>query len=167
MRLRAILPICCAAPLRGLCCVVFVAGLGIFAGCQDGYPPKEGESLEPRQMTQAQRIEAINVIGQRAKGGDAWTYAMDDDCIFTVQTQRDGRKSRQHFDLRSFKSELDYDQALEAFEVRLGELSASTHESVSVLKAASWADASFMHGVLLHLEQDCGRMPPAKKENPA
>ena len=142
------------APRRIPAALVLCAGL--LAACLDGYPPKQDMPAEAAEMSEAQRLQAMNIIGRRAAGGQTWVYHLADPCSLQVEMRgRAGAGITQHvISLADMKPMIDFDDELRVFEVRMG-AGTLEDETTSILKAASWTDASFLHSVLLHLQQDC------------
>ena len=59
-------------------CTVLLPVVALCAGCVDSYPTQDVVTVSPYEMTQAQRIEALNVLGARAGTEGRWRYAVDE-----------------------------------------------------------------------------------------
>lgn len=127
------------------------------SGCVDGYPPPQRTPIEPQQMSAAQRMETLNAIGWRAPGNAPWQYRLSPDgCKLEVHHEpKDRDAHRAHYALKTISFRMDYDELLEAFEVRAMAARQASSFSEPVLKAADWADALFAHAVLNLMQRAC------------
>ncbi|MGQ0597566.1 hypothetical protein [Aquabacterium sp.] len=108
-------------------------------------------------MSASQRLEALNAIGWRAPGNAPWQYRLSDDhCSLEVRHMpREGGSRQAHYAFKTVGFRMDYDEQLEAFEVRAMAARQASSFSEPVLKAADWADALFAHAVLNLMQRAC------------
>lgn len=67
----------------------WVALAALLAGCDQGYPAHDAAPDSPFEMSQAQRIAALNLLGSEVDDKVRWRYALNGDCVLDVK-QRGG-----------------------------------------------------------------------------
>lgn len=65
-------------------CVVLLAVAALCTGCVDSYPTEDVVTVSPYDMTQPQRIEALNALGAQGRNRQRWRYAIDAGCVLSV-----------------------------------------------------------------------------------
>jgi hypothetical protein len=60
------------------------------AGCVESYPTEDVVTVNPYEMTQAQRVEALNLLGARGGNKTRWRCAIDSECVLSVGHRQTG-----------------------------------------------------------------------------
>lgn len=140
--------------------VLLPALLALSAACSDGYPPRDAQPLEPQIMTNVQRLEAMNVLGQDAHETRRWNYSLDDSCQLTVVALRQGiHPQAQTLPLRGALVQVKADQLDDTHDVRIA---SAEGPPVSILESEQWGDAILMSGLVQHVLRDCASAAPSE-----
>jgi hypothetical protein len=139
--------------------VVVVSTMAVLcSACLKGYPQNEVPVLSPNEMTQVQRIEALNQIGQLHYLDRKWSYRLNGACELRVT--EGAWLSKEHspwLSLPSAKISMSYDKTDKTHDVLLqypqvGRLSPS---KISLIEGANWADAVHLMSLAQHAQQKC------------
>ena len=65
-------------------CTVLLPVAALCAGCVESYPTEDVVTVSPYEMTQAQRVEALNLLGAYGRNKTRWRYAIDAKCVLSV-----------------------------------------------------------------------------------
>lgn len=148
--------------LAALCSVqwgrmVFACGaLLLGAACMDSYPREDELILNPFNMTQHQRLIAMNTIGDKADSQRSWRYELLPGCVLRIDV--DGELGpRPVFEVALLGSaiEIARDRGNNTFSVAVADPGDSTQGSESVLESENWALASRTHLLLRVLQRGC------------
>ena len=80
--------------------------------CSEGYPADDLASVSPFEMTQGQRITALNEVGAQAQKKVKWRYALESACILKVKQRPNWRSwstGRHRLDEASVETRFDRD----------------------------------------------------------
>jgi hypothetical protein len=128
----------------------------------DGYPSEDAPDVNPGEMTQAQRIEAMNRLGAGANPNVRWRYQLLPECTVEVMARRAGRRSLVlRLSLLDASIGLDFDKGNSTHEVRVRPQQGLNQQDVSVLDSPRWTDAVVMQSLLNHVQQGCSEVDPA------
>ena len=133
------------------CCALLMS-----AACMDGYPTEDALILNPFDMTQPQRLVAMNSIGDEAHAQRSWSYALLPGCVLLIDV--DGELGpRPAFEVALLGSviEIARDREDNTFNVAVAEQGESTPAVASVLESDNWALASRAHLLLRVLQRGC------------
>lgn len=137
-------------------CKVLLPLAALCTACFEGYPTEDVVTVSPYEMTQAQRIEALNLLG--AAGKNKWRYAIDAGCVLSVshRQKRAGWATTNHR-LDEASIETRFDKVDDVHYVQLASEGAA--EPVRALASADRLAAQ--QGSLLQrlLKRDCGGEP--------
>jgi len=137
--------------------LVFACGaLLLGAACMDSYPREDEIILNPFNMTQTQRLVAMNKIGEDAHLQRNWNYDLLPGCVLRIDIDAD-LGSRPVFDVPLSGSviEVARDRVSNTFNVTVTQHGDSAQASESVLESEDWAMASRTQLLLKVLERGC------------
>lgn len=128
------------------------------AGCIEGYPHNVAPVTPVENMSQQQRIAALNEAGNLHYLEDRWRYKLNKQCELRV-TQGEWW-SKSHSDwvplddvriVRGFdRSDKTHDILLETAQTR-----STRTEPLALLAGANWADAVHVLSLAQHIQRDC------------
>lgn len=139
--------------------VLVVGASGIpLAGCIEGYPNNVAPVIPVENMSQQQRIAALNEAGNLHYLEDRWRYKLNKQCELRVTSGEWWSKG--HSDwiplndvriVRGFdRSDKTHDILLETAQAR-----STRTEPLALLAGANWADAVHVLSLAQHIQQDC------------
>ena len=144
-------------------CKVLLPVAALCAGCVESYPTQDVVTVSPFEMTQAQRIEALNVLGARAGNRGRWRYAVDDACVLSVSHRpagADWTTSNHRLDEASIETR--FDKAEDAHYLEL--VSESSAEPEQVLAGDDRLAAQQGSLLLKLLKRDCRGEEPSSAD---
>jgi hypothetical protein len=136
----------------GFACCALLMG----TACMDGYPTQDALILNPFNMTQTQRLVAMNTIGDGAHSQRSWSYAMLPGCVLRIDV--DGELGpRPAFEVALLGSviEIASDRADDTFSVAVAEPGDRSQAAAAVLQSEDWALASRTQLLLRVLQRGC------------
>jgi hypothetical protein len=144
--------------LRGRLWRLGFAGCALLMGtaCMDGYPTEDAIILSPFNMTQTQRLVAMNTIGDEAHSERSWSYDLLPGCVLLIDV--DGELGpRPAFEVALLGSviEIARDREDNTFNVAVAGQGESTTAVASVLESDNWVLASRAHLLLRVLQRGC------------
>jgi hypothetical protein len=129
-------------------------------GCKEGYSEGDKPQVSPFQMSNGDRLAALNGIAKRAHPDRRWIYSMEGICQLSVEYRRKGSRAT-HTTLklmRSMDSDLAFDKLDRTYDVVLRATSDRDAEIVAtVMESKAWTDASQAALYLTLLIRDCER----------
>ena len=126
------------------------------SACIEGYPTDDALILNPFNMTQKQRLVAMNTIGDEAHAQRSWNYALLPGCVLRIDVDGAlGPRSAVEVALLGSVIEIARDRADNTFNVAIAEQSGNTQTAASVLESDDWALASRTHLLLRVLQRGC------------
>ena len=154
--------------LRAWAGVAAMLSLLALSAC-DGYPTHDAPPIRPFDMTQPERVAALNDIGAQPRTNGRWRYALAHGCILEIGVRQNG-KPAQAFSvplLWGWDVALRRDTPQDAYAVQL--LPASTPESapLAVLESGRRIDALIVHSLLRAMQIDCQNEAAAAGAVPA
>lgn len=125
-------------------------------GCTEGYPTADVASLDSQLLSNPQRLEVMNDVGNEAHRRRNWSYELISGCQLQVTTTNDGESatvlthalSGALVLLRSNRDDRTYD-------VDLARQNDTEAEVVPILESEHWVDAVQMTGLVQLLQRDC------------
>ncbi|MDO9279864.1 MAG: hypothetical protein Q7U05_15025 [Polaromonas sp.] len=130
--------------------------LSMGAACTDGYPTEDALILSPFNMTQTQRLVAMNAIGDDAHAQRSWNYTLLPGCVLRIDV--DGEQgSHPAFKVALIGSviEIEKDRTDNTFNVAVAKQGDNTQAAASVLESDNWVLASRAHLLLRVLQRGC------------
>ena len=141
--LPRLLPACCA--------ILF------FSACADGYPTEDELNITPLEMSQAQRLEAMNQLGQEAHPELTWLYhAMPGCSLQWTMHGADAGKERFDLPLRGAGIDLRFNKADQLYGVQVRPADAPELNEQTVLLSKKWVDAIEMSQLVRWFQISCG-----------
>lgn len=142
--------------LHSLCIAVLC--IAIASGCSDGYPGESAELVSPFDMSNEERLVALNALGKESHPERRWRFELSDDCHLRIAHKRSGaRKTAQSIALQPAMSvRVVHDEADASFDVRLYDSAikdAALH--ATLLEAPRWTDATQAQLLATLLVRDC------------
>lgn len=138
------------------CAVLFLSA------CLDGYPTEDEVGLTAIEMSQPQRLVAMNELGQEAHPELTWLYRAMPGCRleWTVHGADAGKKTV-HLPLSGIGIDLSFDKVDRIYNVQVRPAEASGLNELTVLQSTHWIDAIEMRLLLRWFQIDCtgGRAP--------
>lgn len=136
----------------GFACAALLMGVA----CMEGYPTQDALILNPFNMTQKQRLLAINTLGHDAHPDRSWSYALLPGCVLRIDV--DGEQgARPAFEVALLGSviEIARDRADNTFNVAVVERGDSSQATASVLTSEDWSLVSQTQLLLRVLQRGC------------
>jgi hypothetical protein len=126
------------------------------AACMDGYPTQDALILNPFNMTQNQRLLAINILGHDAHPDRSWSYDLLPGCILRIDVDGEqGARPALEVALLGSVIEIARDQSDNTFNVAVAERGDSGQAAASVMESEDWALASRTQLLLRVLQRGC------------
>lgn len=132
------------------CAVLF------FAACTDGYPKEDELIINPLELNQSQRLEAMNQLGQDAHPKITWIYRALPSCV--MQMTVNGLESvKQTFSLQMSGAGVDfsYNKADQVYGVQVQPREGEILEERPVLLSKTWGDAVEMINLVRSFQTGC------------
>ncbi len=126
------------------------------AACMDGYPKEDVLILSPFNMTQPQRLVAMNIIGDDAHSQRSWSYALLPGCVLHIDVDGEqGPRPAIKVPLLGSAIEIVRDRIENTFNVAIAEPGDSAQAAASILESEDWALASRTQLLLRVLQRGC------------
>ncbi len=139
------------------------------AGCSDGYPSEDLAQLSPFDMSNAQRLRALNEISRQAHRSERSQFELGPGCQLTVvhpskahlRGERRDRPSRAYLLRRAMDAGVVFNEDDRTFEVHLLASADPGAARLGVLmKSASWTHARQADLLVQLVIRDCDRGAP-------
>ena len=119
----------------------------------DGYPTQDEVSVLPLEMTQAQRLQAMNHLGQDAHSEFTWLCRTIPGCSlqWAVQGGDSGKETAQ-VPLRGAAIDLRLDKIDQVYGVQVRPAGASNLDESTLMLSKSWAQAMTMNHLIRSLQ---------------
>ena len=136
----------------GFACGALLLG----AACMDGYPTEDALILSPFNMTQTQRLVAMNAIGDDAHAKRSWSYKLLPGCLLRIDVDGElGPRPAFEVPLLGSVIEIARDRAGNTFNVAVADPGDSPQAATAVLESQDWALASRTQLLLRVLQRGC------------
>jgi hypothetical protein len=126
--------------------------------CSEGYPAKDAPLLNPFDMSNAQRLAALNQLGATAHKDRRWSFETAGGCRLEMQYKRKGARAvNQGVELhRSMTVELAFDERDGTFDLHmLAGAEPHAPRVATLLESARWTHAVQAELLLQLLVRDC------------
>lgn len=133
------------------CCALLMG-----AACMDAYPKEDALMVSPFNMTQTERLVAMNSIGDDAHSDFSWSYALLPGCVLQIDV--DGKQGpHPAFEVALLGSAIDISRDLvdDTFNVVVEETGEPAPEAAFVIESQDWALASQTQLLLKVLQRGC------------
>lgn len=127
-----------------------------FSACADGYPAEDELAINPVEMNQVERLEAMNRLGQRAHPNLTWLYRAMPGC--SLQWTVDGADShKETFNLPLWGAgvEVSFDKADQIYGVQVRPADASDLKKSTRLLNKKWVDALALNQLVRLFQAGC------------
>ena len=127
-----------------------------FAACTDGYPTEDELIINPLELNQSQRLQAMNQLGQDAHPEMTWIYRALPSC--TMQITVNGPESgQQTFSLQMSGAGVDisFNKTEQIYGVKVQPKRGDTLEDQPVLLSKTWLDAIEMSNLVRSFQVGC------------
>jgi hypothetical protein len=143
----------------GACAARTACGFGLaftLSACFEGYPQSDERILTPVEMSQAQRVEAMNVVGGRHYLEERWRYKLNDACELKVSTGdwMSGKHSTL-VPLMIARVVNGFDKSDKTHSIFLQSQSIPDTSSVPLVTGANWEDAVQLMSLAQHMQREC------------
>lgn len=142
-----------------LAALLAAAALCGLAACSDGYPSQDVEALSPFDMSNTQRVAALNELGRSAQPAHRWRYELQPGCALKVHRKTpDARGGGQQIVVlkRAMDSVVVFDETGRTFDVRLrASAQPDAADLGTVLRSKTWTDAMQADLFMQLLIRDC------------
>lgn len=139
------------------------AALALLLGaCTVGYPGEDTAPPSPFDMSNAQRLQALDALGTKAYRPERLRFALDDDCRLRV-TRSAGKQSERFEQVlaRGMHVGVSFDKTARVFEVHLLSSAGPDAQRLGLLlRSAAWMQATQADLLVQLLIRDC-RPPDA------
>jgi hypothetical protein len=128
----------------------------LLGSCSEGYPGEHRPLVSPFDMSNAQRVAELNVVGRDAPG-PRWRYALRDGCALEVEQGSGKDRRRVVVTLkRSMDAEVVFDGEAKTYDVALIDRSGETAKPIAILlKTDGWTYATQGSLLVDLLIRDC------------
>jgi hypothetical protein len=143
------------ALLRLLLAAVLLLAL---TACKRGYPEADKPRASPFDMSNRERLAALNDVGETAHPDRRWVYSMERTCELGVEYRRKGSRATHTTSklVRAMDADLAFDKQDRTYDVVLRASSHRDAEAVAtVMESKEWTDASQAALYLKLLIRDC------------
>jgi len=127
-----------------------------FSACVDGYPTEDELPMNPVEMNQVERLEAMNRLGQQAHPNLTWLYRALPGC--SLQWTVDGGESgKETFILPMWGAGVDvnFDKADQIYGVQARPANASDLKESTLLLSKKWVDALALSQLVRLFQAGC------------
>ncbi|QPF74126.1 hypothetical protein G8A07_15190 [Roseateles sp. DAIF2] len=128
-------------------------------GCADGYPDQDAALISPFDMSQSQRLAALNGLGREARGERrGWHYALESGCRLRTELRQRGedKQTGRHALVSAMEVLLQFDKAARRYELFLtADASEAAPRLARLYDSARWTDAVQARLLLRLLIRDC------------
>ena len=127
-----------------------------FSACTEGYPTEDELAINPLELNQSQRLQAMNQLGQDAHPEMTWFYRALPSC--TMQITVNGSESdQQTFSLQMSGAGVDisFNKAEKIYGVKVQPMEGGTLEERPVLLTKTWPDAIEMGNLVRSFQVGC------------
>jgi len=137
------------------------------SACLDGYPTEDEVGLTAVEMSQPQRLEAMNELGQEAHPDLTWLYRAMPDCRlqWTVQGGDAGKETAQ-VPLWGAAIDLRRDKIDQAYGVQVRPAGASDLDELTLMLSKNWMQAIEMSQLVRWFQIGCSAGDAAEPGNP-
>jgi hypothetical protein len=136
----------------GFACCALLMG----AACMDGYPRQDALIVNPFNMTQTQRLQAMNSIGDDAHTQRSWSYALLPGCVLQIDIDGElGPGPASEVALLGSVIQIARDPTDNTFNVAVSGPGDSHSAAASVLESQDWGLASQTQLLLRVLQRGC------------
>ena len=148
------------------CCAALV-----LSACADGYPTEDVVGLNATEMSQPQRLSAMNELGQDAHPDSTWIYRAMPGCSlqWTVH-DADAVTQTVHLPLPELGIQIRFDKVDRIYNVQVRPPEASKLEELTILQSTRWVDAIEMRLLLRWFQISCtgnGKLMPSDSASPS
>lgn len=127
-----------------------------FAACTDGYPTEDELIVNPLELNQSQRLQAMNQLGQDAHPEMTWIYRALPSCAMLI-TVNGSESGQQTFGLKMSGAGVDisFNKAEKIYGVKVQPKEGDTLEERPVLLSKTWLDAIEMSNLVRSFQIGC------------
>ncbi|WP_300115373.1 hypothetical protein [Rhodoferax sp.] len=135
-----------------------------FAACTDGYPREDELIINPLELNQFQRLQAMNQLGQDAYPEITWRYRSLPSCILQM-TVNSFESDKQTFSLHMLGAGVDisFNKADRVYGVQVQQREGESLEEQPILLSKTWVDAIEMSNLVRSFQMGC--KPSAETES--
>lgn len=132
------------------CTILFLSA------CLDGYPTEDEVGLTAIEMSQPQRLVAMNELGQEAHPDLTWLYRAMPGCSLQWTVHRaDAGKETVHLPMSGVGIDLSFDKVDRIYSVQVRPAEAAGLNELTVLQSTHWIDAIEMRLLLRWFQISC------------
>lgn len=146
------------------CVLVTLAFAALLGSCSEGYPGEDRPLVSPFDMSNAERVAELNVVG-RDSPGPRWRYALREGC--TLEVEQGGGKDKRRVAVtlkRSMDAEVVFDDATKTYDVALIDRSVDAGTPfATLLKTDKWTYATQGSLLVDLLIRDCAAGSTARR----
>jgi hypothetical protein len=128
----------------------------LFAACTQGYPTEDAVIISPHALTQSERLEAMNQLGQDAHPGIKWIYRSLPNCSLQIAVEG-VEPGKQTFSLQMAGASVDVssNKTAKAYGVQVQPKDSDNQEKQPILLSRTWADAVEMGNLVRSFQRGC------------
>ena len=127
-----------------------------FSACTEGYPTEDELIINPLELNQSQRLQAMNQLGQDAHPEMTWIYRALPSCSMQI-TVNGSASDQQTFSLQMSGAGVDisFNKAEQIYGVKVQPKQGDTLEEQPVLLSKTWLDAIEMSNLVRSFQVGC------------
>jgi len=131
--------------------VLIACTITFCTACSDGYPGNFEPVLMPAEMTQTQRLQQMNQIGQQSSLDTRWRYKLTESCKLKVTTGSLFSRKSTLVSLKQGQVVKSIDRVDKNHDIHLKQLDVM----VPLLEAANWVDSVSFYTLVSFVQRDC------------
>ncbi|WP_431260810.1 hypothetical protein ACQ86G_12260 [Roseateles chitinivorans] len=142
---------------------VVLVSAPLLVSCSEGYPGEDRPLVSPFDMSNAERVAELNVVGRDAPG-PRWRYALREGCALEVEQGSGKDRRRVAVTLRrSMDAEVVFDNEAKTYDVALIDRSIDAARPIAILlKTDKWTYATQGSLLVDLLIRDCAKGTTAR-----
>jgi len=136
--------------------MLFPVSILFFAACTEGYPTEGELIINPVELNQAQRLQAMNQLGKVAHPEVTWIYRALPSCIMEM-TFRGFESAKQTFSMHLSGAGVDisFNKMDQIYGAQVAPRKGESLEERPVLLSKNWVDAIEMGNLIRSFQTGC------------
>ena len=131
-----------------------------FSACADGYPTEDELAMSPTEMSQTERLAAMNRLGQQAHPELKWQYRAMPGCSLQWAVHgKDAGKETFVLPLWGASFDVSFDKSDEIYGVQVKPADAADLKESTILLSKKWVDALALSQLVRLFQAECPANP--------
>jgi len=131
-----------------------------FTACADGYPTEDELAMNPTEMSQVERLAAMNRIGQQTHSELSWHYRAMPACSLQWAFHGDGAGSETFvLPLWGASFDVSFDKSEQIYGVQVTPADNSNAKESTIFLSKKWVDALALSQLVRLFQAECSTSP--------